>query len=592
MTQPTLAAPQSAKTAESQRRPAGSNSGQGAVPAFSIGIGDLHRHAGNQGVAPLLHARVNGGVLRRTCAECSASGTTCEHCAKESDERVRRTARTPAPSHDPDEAPPIVHDVLARSGQALDRESRTFMEQRIGTSLDGVRIHADADAAQAANAVNARAFAVGNHIVFASGAYAPWSHEGRSLIAHELVHVAQCPGATATTSRTASLKIGDAQDPAEHEADSVAARALSGHQAHVAVAGSTSVTSVRRQPPGAKPVKACVPTARVQTNPEHQLIQEDYLTTLNPGSGAKEFSIPAAGAGGYVGYADLVDLTTFELYEIKSGHPMQILRGHSEVALYEFMAKRHCDKRWRAGKAYPRIRIIPQAVKGGDVLVAGLMSPGLILYIWLPLKEAMALAAATAVAKQAVKKVKKLKKMELDPALTPAKAALMQTLAAMAAASQVGRYLLVVSAEGYIATLGKLHIEAIKSRLAPRSDAQLLRAQVTQGMTIVAIIGAAASVGILVGISGGLAVPAAGLAAAATPALAAGGAGAAAPQLIPALAGATVFMLASAAQAEEPQWFPVQAMPAPKETGDVVQPGTEVTCAGKKCYVVGIAEID
>src|SRR5206468_495604 len=40
-------------------------------------------------------------------------------------------------------------------------------------------------------AVNALAYTVGPHIAFAAGRYAPASHVGRRLIAHELIHTIQ-----------------------------------------------------------------------------------------------------------------------------------------------------------------------------------------------------------------------------------------------------------------------------------------------------------------------------------------------------------------------------------------------------------------
>ncbi|MBD2773374.1 DUF4157 domain-containing protein [Iningainema sp. BLCCT55] len=57
--------------------------------------------------------------------------------------------------------------------------------------FSGVRIHTDAKAAKSALALNALAYTMGNHIVFASGQYAPQSAVGKTLLAHELTHVVQ-----------------------------------------------------------------------------------------------------------------------------------------------------------------------------------------------------------------------------------------------------------------------------------------------------------------------------------------------------------------------------------------------------------------
>ena len=77
------------------------------------------------------------------------------------------------------------------SGFALDAEARRFFEPRLGHNFAGVRIHADAGADASARALHARAYTLGEDIVFARGCYAPGTPQGRALLAHELAHVAQ-----------------------------------------------------------------------------------------------------------------------------------------------------------------------------------------------------------------------------------------------------------------------------------------------------------------------------------------------------------------------------------------------------------------
>jgi hypothetical protein len=89
------------------------------------------------------------------------------------------------------DAPASVHDVLNSPGHPLDAETRTFMGPRFGKDFSDVRVHSDARAVESADAVQARAFTVGHHIVFAAGEYAPGTSAGRALIAHELAHVIQ-----------------------------------------------------------------------------------------------------------------------------------------------------------------------------------------------------------------------------------------------------------------------------------------------------------------------------------------------------------------------------------------------------------------
>lgn len=88
-------------------------------------------------------------------------------------------------------APRLLANILAASGQPLDRETRAFFEPRFGHDFGFVRIHADQEAAASAHAVHAMAYTLGSHIVFAAGHYSPTTKQGRRLVAHELSHVLQ-----------------------------------------------------------------------------------------------------------------------------------------------------------------------------------------------------------------------------------------------------------------------------------------------------------------------------------------------------------------------------------------------------------------
>lgn len=101
-----------------------------------------------------------------------------------------------AASHGQNQAPAVVDEVLSESGQALDEASRSMMESRLGHDFSQVRIHTGGKAAESAKAVNARAYTVGNHIVFGSGGHKPASTDGKRLLAHELVHTIQQSGRT------------------------------------------------------------------------------------------------------------------------------------------------------------------------------------------------------------------------------------------------------------------------------------------------------------------------------------------------------------------------------------------------------------
>ena len=92
---------------------------------------------------------------------------------------------------DVENAPPLVASTLASAGRPLDAETRAYVESRFGHDLGRVRLHTDQRAAESARAVSARAYTVGEHVVFGSGEYAPETSAGRALLAHELTHTIQ-----------------------------------------------------------------------------------------------------------------------------------------------------------------------------------------------------------------------------------------------------------------------------------------------------------------------------------------------------------------------------------------------------------------
>ncbi|HEY0477862.1 MAG TPA: DUF4157 domain-containing protein, partial [Kofleriaceae bacterium] len=109
-------------------------------------------------------------------------------------------------------------------GQSLPERLRVEMERKLRTSLAGVRIHTDGVAAQAARALDAAAFTVGEDIFFASGAYAPDTPAGRKLLIHELTHVAQA-NRHGPAGAPPGLRISHPDEPHEQEAEAAAEQA-------------------------------------------------------------------------------------------------------------------------------------------------------------------------------------------------------------------------------------------------------------------------------------------------------------------------------------------------------------------------------
>jgi hypothetical protein len=87
--------------------------------------------------------------------------------------------------------PAVVESVIHSPGRPLDPETRRVMESRIGFDFSRVRIHTDSKAASSAQSLGARAYTVGNSVVFNAGRYAPNTAAGNRLLAHELTHVVQ-----------------------------------------------------------------------------------------------------------------------------------------------------------------------------------------------------------------------------------------------------------------------------------------------------------------------------------------------------------------------------------------------------------------
>lgn len=82
-------------------------------------------------------------------------------------------------------------NAIRGGGMPLSESERAFFEPRFSHDFGQVRLHTDALAAEAARALNARAFTVGRDVVFGSGHYSPGTSKGQKLMAHELTHVIQ-----------------------------------------------------------------------------------------------------------------------------------------------------------------------------------------------------------------------------------------------------------------------------------------------------------------------------------------------------------------------------------------------------------------
>ncbi|HET9712273.1 MAG TPA: DUF4157 domain-containing protein, partial [Pyrinomonadaceae bacterium] len=130
--------------------------------------------------------RVMRMEVQRKCTGCEEEEEKLQRKEQGSDSKAVETA------------PSLVNETLTSPGAPLDSTTRTYMEQRFGHNFDNVRVHTGGQADSAARQINSLAFTLGNDVVFREGQYAPHSNEGRRLLAHELTHVVQQSGGSAS----------------------------------------------------------------------------------------------------------------------------------------------------------------------------------------------------------------------------------------------------------------------------------------------------------------------------------------------------------------------------------------------------------
>lgn len=146
-------------------------------PALRVGAHDDPAEAEADRIA----ARM---VSAAPCA-CGGSGAPCAEC------RARAPANGVLRKPRSRRAAPAVAALSLGASSPLPAAASTRFGAPLGIDLSGVRVHTGSEAAASAEAIDARAFTVGDHIAFAAGEYRPGTADGQRLLAHELAHVAQ-----------------------------------------------------------------------------------------------------------------------------------------------------------------------------------------------------------------------------------------------------------------------------------------------------------------------------------------------------------------------------------------------------------------
>ncbi|SOE87094.1 protein of unknown function [Burkholderia sp. YR290] len=227
--------------------------------------------ASNTTLSPQGSSHVANGISQRKCI-CGGSLGVTGKCAACDEKQLRRTTTDLMESN---EVPPIVYEVLSSPGQALDTTTRAFMEQHLGYDFSKVRVHSNAAAEQSALNINGDAYTVGHDIVFGAGRFAPGSHRGRQLIAHELAHVIQQTSHSTNTrdSATPILKILPPEHALEMESKRVAESLGVGESKvrrsyntlHMSTSPLSIARIVRQNPFGTGPKSTTVPDLEEET---------------------------------------------------------------------------------------------------------------------------------------------------------------------------------------------------------------------------------------------------------------------------------------------------------------------------------------
>ncbi len=125
-----------------------------------------------------------------------------ENIAAPQPERAEREADRVAAHLVPDEVPN--ESLTTRPSGSLSQTDRSYFEPRLGTDLDGVRLHTGSHAQAATRRLGAHAFNVGQDVYFDPDRWSP------KRLAHELAHVAQrCPGSAMQERLAPDVVAGD-----------------------------------------------------------------------------------------------------------------------------------------------------------------------------------------------------------------------------------------------------------------------------------------------------------------------------------------------------------------------------------------------
>lgn len=355
---------------------------------------------------------VRTALLQRACACGQLPTGKCDDCDKK--EKGKTVQRASAGGPAPATVSPIVNQALSTPGRPLDTPTRTFMESRFGHDFSRVRVHDDSLAAESASALNAKAYTVGQQIVFNRAAYEPRTTAGRTLLAHELAHTIQQGDRPQLQSK---LEIDPAGSQTEREADQIAQRVISGEA--VSVYQQASKAALQRQPireASCSDLLFAPSEERVSGIRAHTVITADYKSQMGDKKKTKGLAIPGASSAPFrtedceddflnpeieaeeipgdektregEGRPDLVfrKAKEIELAEIKIGAPTCLQLAETQVDRYVRIATE--ETQWRKSRKLPPFALMPTSrfTPKSPILVDGTRvavkwcGPGVIIY--------------------------------------------------------------------------------------------------------------------------------------------------------------------------------------------------------------------
>ncbi|MDX5576451.1 DUF4157 domain-containing protein [Streptomyces griseus] len=183
------------------------------------------------------------GLIQRTAGN-GALGAMVQRARSAAAEPAVQQTEEAAQAEEAEAQRSPVHDVISSGGSALDTDTRTDMESRMGADFSDVRVHHDSAAHESAKGVGAHAYTVGNNVVFQRDAYDPGSPQGRTTLAHELTHVIQQRnGPVEGTEAPGGIRVSDPSDRFEREAVANADRVLADPAPETAAPAASSTSA-------------------------------------------------------------------------------------------------------------------------------------------------------------------------------------------------------------------------------------------------------------------------------------------------------------------------------------------------------------